>query len=687
MNTGDRNERLRYRAARRMGVLGILAGLCGLLAICSPLEAGEAAAAGGFFSLGPDCEGTAWVWGSNDSGQLGINSWGPSSTNRAVQIHGVNNVGFLSNVVATAAGTYHWVALLENSTLRSCGANWAGQLGDGTTSYRITPVAVSSLSNVVAISAGHDHTLALREDGTVWAFGANDSGQIGDGTTTQRTSPVQVSGLSNVVAVAAGSYHSIALKGDGTLFGWGYNQYGQVGDGTKTTRLSPVQCVFTNGVAVACGTFFTVMIKADSTVWGVGANWYSQLGNGSSANEVTNPVQAVGLTGATAIDAGDQHSIARKSDGSMWAWGLNSSGQLGDGTTSNRSTPVQSTNLTGVVEVSAGKFHSLAVKSDGTIWSTGLGSSGQLGNATNSNASSVVQATNVIICVPAPPPPELVGHWKFDEGTSTNAFDSTTNLFHGVLLGSPLPTWTTSGVFSNALTFDGDQNEVRVADAPKLSPDTEITVSAWVKPASTNEGFTVSKWATNGLSGSYLLWVTATNAEFNLFLEGDQVTLLGTNTLSLGNWHLVTATYDGAAMKLYLNGALHNTLTTNGLIDAVSEPLLIGGVEGTMDDVRLYNYALASTNVLALYQAGDNDLDGIIDALDPDDDNDGLPDWWELQYGLNPLDATGNNGASGDPDGDGVNNLTEYLQGRNPTKGAIADPGGAVSLVVYTPLE
>jgi hypothetical protein len=288
---------------------------------------------------------------------------------------------------------------------------------------------------------------------------------------------------------------------------------------------------------------------------------------------------------------------------------------------------------------------------------------------------------------PSTPPPELVGHWKFDEGASTNALDSTTNSLHGVLFGDPLPSWITSGVFSNALSFDGEQNEVRVADAPKLSPEDEITVSAWVKPASTNEGFMVGKWGTNGFSGSYLLWMTATNTEFNLFLDGNQVTLAGTNTLSVANWHLITATYSGSNMNLYVDGALDSTLTTNGVIDAVSEPLLMGGVEGAMDDVRLYNYALDSSEVLALYQAADNDLDGILDVDDPDDDNDGLPDWWEELYGLDPKDATGDNGADGDPDSDGVTNYIEYLQGRNPTKGAIPDPGGAVELQVWTPLE
>jgi len=268
--------------------------------------------------------------------------------------------------------------------------------------------------------------------------------------------------------------------------------------------------------------------------------------------------------------------------------------------------------------------------------------------AVSGSNSTNVTFTAVAVAPPAANvPPELIAHYAFDEGTGLTAFDSTTNDLDAVLFGDPLPTWT-SGVFSNALQFDGVQNQVSVADAPKLSPRDGITVSAWVKPVSTNENFTVAKWGTNGLSGSYLLWVTSSNAEFHLFLDGSQTTVVGTNTLSLTNWHNVTGTYDGTNLNVYVDGALNNSVLASGAIDSVPAPLQMGGVAGSLDDVRLYNYALASTNILAIYQT--------------DTDSDGLPDVFEINH-FGDLSQTG----GGDFDGDGASNLAEYQAGTDPS--------------------
>jgi YD repeat-containing protein len=156
-------------------------------------------------------------------------------------------VSGLADVSAIAGGSYHTIVLKADGTVWAWGYNGSGQLGDGTTTDRSTPVQVSGLADVAAIAGGYSHTIALKTDGTIWAWGWNEYGQLGDGTTTDRSSPVQVSGLSDVAAIAAGGHHTIVLKADGTVWAWGYNGSGQLGDGTTTHSSMPVQVVDADG--------------------------------------------------------------------------------------------------------------------------------------------------------------------------------------------------------------------------------------------------------------------------------------------------------------------------------------------------------------------------------------------------------------------------------------------------------
>ncbi|SHF43159.1 Regulator of chromosome condensation (RCC1) repeat-containing protein, partial [Caldanaerobius fijiensis DSM 17918] len=140
-----------------------------------------------------------------------------------------------------SAGNYSSSVLKKDGTVWSCGYNYYGQLGDGTTTDRLISVQAKDLTNATMISAGGYHTVALKSDGTVWTWGRNNYGQIGDGTTTNRYTPVQVQGLTDVVAISAGEYYTVVLKSDGTVWTWGRNNYGQIGDGTTTNRYTPVQ--------------------------------------------------------------------------------------------------------------------------------------------------------------------------------------------------------------------------------------------------------------------------------------------------------------------------------------------------------------------------------------------------------------------------------------------------------------
>ena len=288
-----------------------------------------------------------------------------------------------ANLRQVAGGFRHAAARRSDGTVWTWGTNVDGELGvgpgQGETS---TPVQVPGLTGVSAVSSTLSHTLALRSDGTVWAWGYNAQGALGDGTTANRFTPVHVSGVVGVVAVAAGYLHSIAVDGDGALWAWGSNGAGQLGDGTKSNRLVPVTIGGLPAVlAAAAGRRHSVALATDGTVWAWGNNEFGQLGNGTTAESVT-PVQVPGLTGVTALAAGYFHCLALKADGSVWAWGRNANGgMVGDGSIQNALSPVQVPGLTGVTALSASQWHNLARRSDGSVWAWGRSGLGQCGRS------------------------------------------------------------------------------------------------------------------------------------------------------------------------------------------------------------------------------------------------------------------------------------------------------------------
>jgi alpha-tubulin suppressor-like RCC1 family protein len=355
-----------------------VSGLTGVVAISA------GGYSGGSHTVALKSDGSVWAWGVNSLGQLGDGTTTDRST--PVQVSGLTGV-----VVAISAGIFHTVAVKGDGSVWAWGYNQEGELGDGTTTSRSTPAPVSGLTGVVAISAGYFYTVALKGDGGVWAWGDNSRGQLGDGTTTNRSTPAQVSGLTGVVAISAAWYHTVALKGDGSVRAWGYNANGQLGDGTTTIRLTPVQVSGLAGVvAISAGLAHTVALKGDGSVSAWGDNIYGQLGDGAQPSRST-PIQVNGLTGVVAISASGDDSFALKGDGTVWAWGYNASGQLGDGTTTNRSTPVQVVGLTGVVAISAGAGHTVALKLDGSVWAWGYNDYGQLGDGSTAGRSIPAQ--------------------------------------------------------------------------------------------------------------------------------------------------------------------------------------------------------------------------------------------------------------------------------------------------------
>jgi alpha-tubulin suppressor-like RCC1 family protein len=254
-----------------------------------------------------------------------------------------------------------------------------------------SPIASADYEIVGAVAAGMYHSVALRADGTVASWGTNYSGQLGDGTTVQRMAPVDVLGLVDVIAVAAGQYNTVALKSDGTVWSWGSNNgtVGELGAGISDTyRTSPVQVIHSSGpltgvVAIAAGEQHSLALKSDGTVWVWGFGYYGSLGLGNQDSQ-SRAVQVPGLAGVTAIVAGGWHSLALQTNGgtsgTLWAWGLNDQGQLLDQTTATRYSPIAVAE--GVRLVAAGVSHTFVQKADGSLWGAGLNSYGQLGNGT-----------------------------------------------------------------------------------------------------------------------------------------------------------------------------------------------------------------------------------------------------------------------------------------------------------------
>jgi alpha-tubulin suppressor-like RCC1 family protein len=334
-------------------------------------------------------DGTVWQWGHVCGGI----SW---DTPHRMDISGVRQI---------AAGSGHVLALRSDGTVWAWGSNAYGELGDGTVEDSAVPVQVAGLTGVKAISAGKGLSLALKGDGTVWAWGSNSYGQLGRSSlnfTGSRT-PLQVEGLNNIISISCGGSHCFALDKDGVLWAWGENSHGILGDGTNESRFRPVKVKVRDVIAFEAGEGnHALAVKEDGNVWAWGFNYKGQLGTGGRSlsdqgslslgpeADRYSPDIVRGVSDVKAVAAGGSHSIALVSDGSVWAWGANSDGQLGLGHTGGGdvTSPERIEGIDSVKAIAAGMYHTLALKGDGTVWAWGSNSDGQIGNSSFSMAPS-----------------------------------------------------------------------------------------------------------------------------------------------------------------------------------------------------------------------------------------------------------------------------------------------------------
>lgn len=292
---------------------------------------------------------------------------------------------------------------------------------------KLTTIALSALAllangrgaDVVSIWGGARGTVILKSDGTVWTWGSNIGGKLGIGnaTTNRVLVPYEVHGadgtgyFNSVTAIMGGETHNLALKSDGTLWSWGMNFLGQLGDGTTNDAALPVRVGLgsippLDGVTKLGGrTYFSLAVKSDGSIWGWGMNWSGQVGSGtinpSGTPSVLVPVQVTNsgpggvVNNPVQVSCGYTYGVALLTNGTVWTWGTGPWGELGNGTTGQSLAPVQVTGLSNVISLSSGWKHILALKSDGTVWAWGKNLNGELGDGTTISRSNAVQVLNV----------------------------------------------------------------------------------------------------------------------------------------------------------------------------------------------------------------------------------------------------------------------------------------------------
>jgi len=321
-------------------------------------------------------DNTIWGWGLNQLGELGDGT----NINRNIPIK-----LDLENIIQIKSGGRHTCAITNNHRVLCWGYNYMGQLGIATTVYNTsTPVEVAGLDRVIQISPGGYHTCALKEDGTVWCWGEHGA----NGTTIDVSYPIQIN-IENVKEISNGGWHACALKHDNSVWCWGNNTNGQLGDGTRNSTIIPVQVTTSTGltdviqVSAAAGRHHTCALKRDGTVWCWGRNTNGELGNGSTIDSYV-PVKAL-IEDVKQISGGFYHTCALKRDGTVWCWGWNAYGQLGNGSTTDSSIPVK-VDIDNVVQIATGRYHTCALKSDGSVWCWGYNAYGELGNGTFDNS-------------------------------------------------------------------------------------------------------------------------------------------------------------------------------------------------------------------------------------------------------------------------------------------------------------
>jgi len=392
---------VRFVALREFIVVGALAGFSIALGAQSAARPSGApsesfptivsVAAGGYTGYAVLSNGHVWAWGDDLEGQIGDS--GPWSS-RPVPVE----VPRLSAVIVMAGSGNSAFALRSDGKVWAWGDDSQGELADKSFTARQTPRPIPRLTAIKDIAAGAFSAYAIRDDGTAWAWGDNGFGQLGTGSKgAVSTIPQELARLTDVVSVRSGSADGYALLRDGTVWAWGDDSLKQLGGArcgaSRSDRPSvclgssvPQQVLGLAGVvAIAAGGDSGYALRRDGTVWAWGDDEFGELGNGVRRLDEATPVRVEGLIHVVAIAAGSCSAYALLRNGTVWAWGRGDYGQLGNGSTADRTIPVRVKGLTGVLQVVAGGDMTFALTRDRTLWSWGANTLGQLGDGSEFN--------------------------------------------------------------------------------------------------------------------------------------------------------------------------------------------------------------------------------------------------------------------------------------------------------------
>ena len=386
-------------------------------------------AAGGYKSYAIQSDGSLLGWGGGKSYRVSGKGENYGGIGDGTDEDRLSPAKIMDDVVVVSnMGDILAAAIKTDGSLWAWGHNGVGQIGDGTvTKYgdygdviennsRLSPVKV--MEDVVSVSVGRTFAMAVKTDGSLWAWGDNLHSQLGIGKTPTRTpygydmdtwhlaiNPLPVKIMDDMAHISAGLVHSASIKTDGSLWAWGDNGFGQIGDGTvsffahrdpqyhkNNDRPSPIK-IMDDVTLVSAGMFYTAAIKTDGSLWAWGDNQRGQLGDGTTKAKHS-PVKIID-SDVVYVSAGSEHTMAVMSDNSLWAWGYNDCGQLGNGKTSKMVRPTKIMN--DVAHVSAGAGHTMAVKTDGSLWVWGWNEYGQLGNGTTKGCRSPMKLMDDVL--------------------------------------------------------------------------------------------------------------------------------------------------------------------------------------------------------------------------------------------------------------------------------------------------
>jgi alpha-tubulin suppressor-like RCC1 family protein len=354
-------------------------------------------ATGALHTCGIRADGTLWCWGYNYYGELGTGSQTPQD--RPQQVTTPAAGGWAS--ITTGGG--HTCAIRTNGTLWCWGSNGLGQLGIGSHTDQDRPqqVTAPAAGGWASVTGGGGHTCAIRTNGTLWCWGYNIYGQLGIGNHTDQDRPQQVTtpAAGGWASVTGGDYYTCATRTGGTLWCWGDNSYGDLGIGSQTPQDRPQQVTApaAGGCAsVTAGDCYTCAIRTGGSLWCWGWNGHGELGIGShAAQDLPHQVTAPAAGGWASVTANYVHTCATRTGGTLWCWGYNNLGQLGIGNRTDQDQPQQVTIpvLGGWASVTAGNYHTCATRTSGTLWCWGSNEYGQLGIGNHTGQDQPRQVT------------------------------------------------------------------------------------------------------------------------------------------------------------------------------------------------------------------------------------------------------------------------------------------------------